>query len=88
MSPRGGSRLNSGLQESAGSRTHSIKLYMTAAEYEIVTQLAEQWTVPKATAAFGIFATGMRKVVKGAGINPTPEKLALAASRMIAKAGG
>jgi len=61
---------------------------MTAAEHEIVIQLAEQWTVPKATAAFGIFATGMRKIVKAAGSHPTPEKLALAAAQMIAKAGG
>ncbi len=82
---RGGARRNSGRLPNASSRVKSIKIYMTEPEFQNVSLLAEQWDVPAATAAYGIFGEGFSRILRGQGRVHSPANLVLAASRIIAE---
>jgi len=58
-------------------------MLITEPEYDDLVLLAEQWDIPVATAAYGIFADTMSRMRR---VKPqSPANLVLAASAMIAK---
>ena len=81
--PRGGTRRNSGAKASPSARQHSIRVYMSIADHDVVEQLAGQWDVPKATAAYALFATAMRAIVRRTSVGALPQNVVLAASKMV-----
>ena len=65
-------------------RDRVVRISITDAEHECLEILAEQWEVPVATAAYGLFADQIAKCRR---IKPLamPEKMIYAASRIVAK---
>jgi len=61
---------------------------MTEVEFEDIKLLADQWEIPIATAAYGVFAEGLCKVRGGRGRPVSPENLVLAAARCLAQHDG
>ena len=80
---KGGRRAGAGRRKTLTSRDQQTRVMMTQAEHDDLTLLAEQWCVPVATAAYGIFADSLAKMRR---VRPqSPENLVLAASRAIAR---
>ena len=80
---KGGPRNGSGRDRSPASRTHQTRIMMTRAEFEDLELLSEQWDIPIATAAYGIFADSLARYRS---VKPhSPHSLVLAASRCIAQ---
>lgn len=79
----GGPRHGSGKPPSAASRDHQIRIMMTEAEHDDIQLLAQQWDVPLATAAYGVFTSELSRIRR---CKPhSPVNLVLAASAAIAK---
>jgi hypothetical protein len=57
---------------------------MTDSELSVLETLAEQWDVPVATAAYGLFADQIARCRNSAPLS-MPEKLVYAASRIVAQ---
>lgn len=83
---RGGPRLHSGRPKKCPDtvRDRIVRISITDSEHAILEILAEQWDVPVATAAYGLFADQIARCRRSKPL-AMPEKLIYAASRIVAK---
>lgn len=83
---RGGPRQGAGHPKKCPDtvRDKIVRISMTDSELAVLEMLAEQWDVPVATAAYGLFADQIARC-RNAEPLAMPEKLVYAASRIVGK---
>jgi hypothetical protein len=83
---RGGPRHGAGRPKKCPDtvRDRIVRISVTDTEHEVLEILAEQWDVPVATAAYGLFADQIARCRNMKAL-AMPEKLVYAASRIVSK---
>lgn len=87
MSAHGGPRLGSGHECADFTRHKIVRIGVTESEFDILTQLGEQWGVPRGTAAYGLLLDRINECRNGLTDATTGvDTIVRAASRIVMKA--